>query len=182
MKLLPLLILISFLAIPVSIYPSMLEKDYDVNDEDLRKIAIRKGIVLKDIDKAYIDEETKKGNTLHVWIAANRYEKVKIVDVLKDLYREEEKAIIRNPSVYYVDEMNFIMFTNILHKAYDYSEGKGLKRLLGTIAVMEGDYDDGKSRVEALRNFLGDEVFDQYKRNYPKRYQCLIEMDKENNE
>lgn len=179
MKPLFLPILILFLITPTNIYPSILEKDYYVTDKALKEIAIRKGIVPKDIDKAYIDEETKKGNTLHLWIVASRDEKVKIVDVLKDLYREEEKAIIRNPSMYYVDEMNFVMFTNILHKAYDYSEGKGLKILLGTVAAMEGDYNDGKSRVEALRNFLGDKVFEQYKRDYPEKYQYLVEMDKE---
>jgi len=44
---------------------------------------------------------------------------------------------------------------------------------------MEGDYDDGsgRSKVEILKEFLGSEKFEWYKRNFPERYKYLKELD-----
>ena len=46
---------------------------------------------------------------------------------------------------------------------------------------MEGDYDDGsgRSKVEILKDFLGEERFKWYKRNYPNKLKYLEDLDKQ---
>jgi hypothetical protein len=48
--------------------------------------------------------------------------------------------------------------------------------------VIEGDYNDrsGRSKVEILRDFLGEEAFNQYKEIYPEKFKSLEQLDREN--
>jgi len=45
---------------------------------------------------------------------------------------------------------------------------------------MAGDYDNGESRVETLRNYVGEELFNQYVENCPDLYKLLSDLDNKN--
>ena len=52
-----------------------------------------------------------------------------------------------------------------------------------TLAVAFGDYDDGsgRSKVEILRDLVGEEGVEQYKRECSERYKHLLILDKMRN-
>ena len=56
---------------------------------------------------------------------------------------------------------------------------KGIGTIFKTIAIMERDYDDGsgRSKVEILKDFLGEEKFEWYKEKYPNKFRCIEKMD-----
>jgi len=43
---------------------------------------------------------------------------------------------------------------------------------------MDGDYDNGKNRIEELRKHVGEELFQIIKEKYPDKYEHLINLDK----
>ena len=174
------LILISLFTFCINVYPLSADKvhfDQATTDQRLRAVAIEQGVIPEHIDEAYIEEATGNGNTFLIWIATDRQQRVKIVDTLKEIFRKEG-TIVKNPSAYYADQMNNIIAWHIIEGTYDYSQGPGLKTLLGSIAAMEGDLGNNTSKVESLRLYLGDEMFEHYKANYPEKYEYLVEGDK----
>ena len=44
---------------------------------------------------------------------------------------------------------------------------------------MEGDFNNGKTKVEVLKDYIGEDGLEAYKREYPAKYQYLLDMDKE---
>ncbi len=44
------------------------------------------------------------------------------------------------------------------------------------MAVMDGDYDEGKTKIETARKFMGEENFKLFRTEQPERYQDLLEM------
>lgn len=83
---------------------------------------------------------------------------------------------IRLPASYYVSQID------ALSRAYERAGSEaGLDSSVGatfrTIAVMEGDWDDGEGEVEQARRILGPEDFEHFKARYPDKYRRLVEMD-----
>ena len=175
-----LVLLAILLFIPFNSYAAVLDtaKEYPT-DEDLKQLAIEKGIIPGVVDDTFIDQQAKEENTIVLWITMPNQEKATFINSLKEDY-SQQGIIIRNPSLYYVDQINNVIYYGIKADGKEFCLGKGrLRRLFETIAVQEGDYDYGKSKVETLRDYLGDEKFKWYIEKYPDKSEHLSEMDRE---
>ena len=93
---------------------------------------------------------------------------------------KEKGVTMRNPSAYYVDNINNVLYKSLLNKDFFAYTKKGIGTIFKTIAIMEGDYDDGsgRSKIEILKDFLGEEKFEWYKKNFPEKYKYWKELDK----
>ena len=179
---------VRFLILPISIllliyptntYPSFYQKDYFTTDERLRELAVQKNIVPEHIDEAYLWNAIENNNTVLVWIALRREDKVKLLDKFKAQLKQDG-IIISNSSVHYVDQINKVIINNI-SAGLTHQEGKpGIRRAFQALAALEGDYDDGRDRIEILREFLGEEFSRQYKARHPKKYDYLLKWNTSN--
>ena len=48
-----------------------------------------------------------------------------------------------------------------------------------TIAVMEGDYDTGKTKLETMKDYFGEEGLKEFKTKYPDKFKYLVGMGEE---
>lgn len=173
------LILIFFLIYSINAYSASSGILYSTTDEELFKLAVDKGLIPKNPDREWGMNETKKGNTILVWIALNREDKIELIERLKKLFKQDG-IIISNTAVHYVDQINRVMISNIRARV-DHQEGEpGIKRTFQTLAAMEGDYDDSRDKLEVLREFLGEEMLEFYKKDHPEQYDYLFKADGEN--
>ena len=171
---------ISALSFAIFGFTSIGDSEY-ISDEQLKELAIRKGVISENITQDYINENFQQQNTVALWLIIDRNTKSSLIDTLKKMFREKDGVIIKNPSGYYVDEINNVLYKSIMSEDNFVITKKGLGVIFKTIAVMEGDYDDGsgRSKVEILKDFLGEERFHWYKRNYPNKLKYLEELDKQ---
>ncbi len=172
--------LVSFLVCTSICYPFILKesiKQVPITDEELRQIAIENRIIPEHIDDDYLKDELHQKNTITMWIVLKAEQKVTLIDKLKDeFYRNG--IIIRLPSNYYVNEINGVIYNGILKGDIDADVREGLGSIFKTIAVMDGDYDDGSDRIELLKQLIGDELFEKYKQMYPDKYRYLLRINK----
>jgi len=175
----PFLLLVGILLSPITVLPlthPTASRPVYYTDEQLLTLAIDKNIVPKNRDKAYFEQEIEKENSVTAWIVLSREKKIATIDTLKEMFLEKEGATISNPSEYYVDVVNTVLYKRIVEGGLDSLQG--LKSLFLTTALMEGDYDNGKDKVELLKEHLGEKVFEDYKKDFPEKYQYLVEMEK----
>ena len=183
MKPLFLAILISILILCGNVYSydvtTRTSYDECYTDEELRKLAIEKGIIPEDADYAYFKEQLAQQNSVTTWILVERKSKIQTVNQLKKMFLEENGVKIKKPSGYYVDEMNGVIYNSTKGDEYFSTAKKGVGVIFKTIAIQEGDYDpsDDRSKVEILRDFFG-ERFEWYKETFPEKYEYLIKLDK----
>jgi len=57
---------------------------------------------------------------------------------------------------------------------------KGLGNIFQVIAVMDGDYDDGGSRVDVAKTLFGEVIFEDFQGMFPSKYKRLVELNKDN--
>jgi len=169
-------------AVISNIYSDVYKEDYSIcTDDHLRELAVQKGILPENITQEYINKNLQEKNSIIIWLIIEREKKVKAINKLKDAWRDEEKAIVRNPSECYVDKINNVLYECLLNDDDDiFILKKGIGMLFKTIVIMEGDYDDGsgRSKVEILKDYLGEERFEWYKRKHPNKLKYLEELDK----
>lgn len=176
-------IIFQFLSI-LPAYSSISEIDYAKQpaptEIELSDLAVEKGIIPHDADRAYLDEQIKQNNTVTSWLLANRESKIKLIAQLKNIFKDKENVTIKLPDSYYVDEVNGVLYNSIKKGDIDENRKKGLGNIFVLIAMMDGDYDSGKNnRVEELRKLMGEEIFDRYKKDYPEKYEYLLKLDKQ---
>lgn len=147
------------------------------SDRQLGELAIEKGIIPEEIDGGYLKKATEEKNSVILWIIMNRESKIRFVDRFKKDF-QEAGTIIKNPSGYYVDEMTRILYRTISNTNEYFWAKDYVWVTLKAIALMEGDFDNGKSKVEALKDFVGEDTFERYKREYPEKYEYLLSLDK----
>ena len=90
---------------------------------------------------------------------------------------KEDKTILRLSAEYYVEELD-----KLIRRYADTENEKALDAPLGltihTIAAMEGDWDNGEDPLEHARKFMGEELFEAFKKMYPEKYKKLVERSK----
>jgi len=163
-------------------YSSIPEIDYakqpPPTEQQLKDLAIEKGLIPSDADKAYFKDELSRKNTVTTWLLLKREDKIKVVDNLKKMFKDKDNVTIKLPSAYYVDEINGVMYNSIKNGDIDETNKRGIGIMFKTIAMMDGDYDNGKNRIEELRKHVGEELFQIIKEKYPDKYEHLINLDK----
>ena len=84
---------------------------------------------------------------------------------------KKDGVIIRLPSEYYVTEITGDIYNSIVNGDIVVME---LGNIFKTIAVMEGDYDNGKDKVAVAKEYMGEDGFRMYQRMYPEKYEKLM--------
>jgi len=91
-----------------------------------------------------------KCSSVWVWMHINREDKIKLIDGLKQNFKEKGNVVINQSAEYYVDEINCTM-ENDPKEFEQYKLGVIFK----TIAVMDYDFDEGIDKAETARKWLG---------------------------
>jgi hypothetical protein len=87
---------------------------------------------------------------------------------------QKDHVMVRLPREYYVSEVDHLVETIIKNRddsALKTSTGATLK----AIAVMDCDWDNGKDRITFAHEFLGNARFSSFRKDYPEKYQKLVE-------
>jgi len=178
MKKIVLLLTLLFLII-TSAYASIPEleysasKDQRITDDDVRRVAVEKSIIPKDADEKFLDEEIKNKHSITAWIVTNHKDKVSTIEHLRELFRKDG-VTIKLASKYYVNEINGVIYNSIIGDDITPVNKKGVLNIFKTIAIMEGDYDNGKNKVELAKEHMGQDIFKIYKVKYPEKYKKLL--------
>jgi hypothetical protein len=168
-------VLIMFFSVATA-YASIPELQYSnkrsqhVTDYMLEKIAVEKGIIPKDADEAFFNAEIKKKNLITIWIIIDNKTRLALIDNLREL-NYKDGVIIRLPSEYYAGEITDDIYNSIVKGDIVVME---LGNVFKTIAIMEGDYDNGKDKVAVAKEYMGEDGFQMYQRMYPEKYEKLI--------
>lgn len=166
--------LVAYSSIPISYF-----SEEQVTDQQLKDLAVEKLFVPYNSDRAYFENELKQKHTITIWIISQRNQKIELIDALRKIFLEKEDAIIRQPSSYYVDGLNRVIYNTLSGENGFGDLNKGLGAMFKSIALMDGDFDNGKSTAETLKSYSGEELFEYFKENYPDKYENLIRIDKE---
>ncbi|MBM3252793.1 MAG: hypothetical protein FJZ16_00880 [Candidatus Omnitrophica bacterium] len=96
-----------------------------------------------------------KCSSVWVWMHLDEQDKVKLINGLKQTFKEKGNAIIQKPTEFYVKEIDILIARD------EESKNHRLGIIFKTIAVMEYDFDEGIDKEETAKNWLGDfyEVF-----------------------
>ena len=181
-----LLILILFLVYGGIVYCYSIGYEYfdryeqlPVSDEELRQLAIEKGMLPQISEDFDMQKEMEAKNTITLWLAMDRKTKIKLMNNLKEMFKQKSQVIIDRSSSYYVNEINGVLYISILKGDIDRTTKQGLRNIFKTIAVMDGDYDDGRNKVEIFKELIGEEVLQEFKKQYPGRYHSLLKVREE---
>lgn len=152
-----------------------------ITDEKLYDLAVDRKIIPEDADKHYFEAELRKKNSVTMWILTSRDDKVKIIDAVKALTLKNEGAVISRSASYYATEINGVVYNSILKGDIGPSDSKGIGVMLRTIAIMDGDFNNGSDKLELARTQLGS-YFEQFKTDYPEKYKDLLRDTKESSQ
>lgn len=149
------------------------------SDNELKALAVEMEIIPSDSNASYIDQEIKAKNTITMWMSMDRQRKVNLINKLIKTYKDKSEILIRQSASYYVDEINGVIWNSIKEDGKYEISLKGLGNIFKTIAIMDGDYDDGRNKVQILKEYIGEDWLKEYKENYPERYGKLFEKRQE---
>jgi hypothetical protein len=172
----PLIILfIGFLMLPIVLYASIFDTSYNnYTGQELRKLAVEKGVIPAEPDKEYIRYILENKKTVCLWLLQPREQKISMINEVKKMFKDKQNVIIKKSTDYYVDEINGVLWNSFNGDEYFSNTKKGIGAIFRTIAVQEGDFDtqDGRSKMQILKDELGDK-FEWYKRTYPEKFEAL---------
>jgi hypothetical protein len=180
-RILPLLILILLLVSIPNAYSIIIERTDGktvITDEQVKEAAIANGAIPESPEDFDMEKELESKNTIIIWINMDRNDKIRLIDTLKEKFRENG-VIIGYPSEYYVNEINGVIYNDMQREEMINPTKKGVGAIFKSIALMDGDYNNGGSRIEALREYSGEELFEYYKEHYPEKYEYLLKLDSE---
>jgi hypothetical protein len=158
---------------------SNLERQGYSTDQELISRATDKGLLPESNSDFDIQKHLREKNTLIIWLVSPRQYKIDLVDQLKEMNFNKEGVTISNPSAYYVDQINNIIYLSLKKDQIEGYNKKGIGEIFKTIAIQEGDFDtnDGRNAMEIMRDYWGEEEFEWYKKTFPKKFKALKEID-----
>lgn len=147
-------------------------------DEEVKELAIEFGFIKPDLSDRYKANDTVTNWKL--WVIRSREEKRLMVRQMKKIYAEADDAVILKPDDHYVDEIN-IRIQNILREGnIDYFNKVAVPTLFKSLAIIEGDYNDGRTHpLQLIRNWFGESGVEQMKERFPERYEKLRLMEQD---
>ncbi len=105
------------------------------------------------------------------WMTKDYTFKLHIVELFIH-YAKNDNINIRLPASYYVHEVDKLINNSIYRgdmSGLDNSIGVALK----TLAVMDGDWDNGQDKCELAKKHMGPEFFEFFRKNYPEKCKNL---------
>ena len=161
-------VLTTYASIPELQYSN--KQGQHVTGEMLKKIAVEKGVIPKDAGEAFLKAEIEKKDMITIWIMVDDKARLSFIDNLRE-FNKKDGVIIRLPSEYYVREITDDIYNSIVNGDIVVME---LGNIFKTIAIMEGDYDNGRDKVAVAKEYMGEEGFQMYQGMYPEKYEKLI--------
>jgi len=154
----------------------------------IRALSIHKDMKLKDLNRLPIviivslcflstlavplqAGDKKTVFSLRDWMAKDDDFKHKLVKAYINA-ANEDNVKMRLSVDYYVKEIDLLIQQSIKNgeqAGLDNSFGIALK----TIAIMEGDFDNGKNKLELAKEFMGPIVFEDFMKRHPDKYKKL---------
>ena len=170
-------VILSFFIFCLSVYPASFPFSHGVyyTDQQVVQIAAERGILPRTEAEMDIEVEGDKDNQLIYWIILDRLDKLELVYWLRTTLEEEEGVVIRNTYEYYVDAVNAVICTSLKEKSFDNLSKKGLLYIFKVLAMMRGDFYNDRDKVESFKIFVGEELFEAYKKECPRDYKYLLE-------
>ena len=104
------------------------------------------------------------------WVTLSQLEKIDYIDQLKDLFIADG-AYIRQSSEYYVNQFNIRIYHVIQDQQIESFKSVSFLELFKSMAIMEGDFDDGTDKIELIRSWYGEEGLNKFKDTFSSRYQ-----------
>lgn len=147
-------------------------------DQEVIDTAIEAGFIRSDLGDDYVVEHN--ASDWKVWIVRSRAEKRDLVKQMKSTFAEIDEAVILNPNEHYVNEIN-IRIQNVLKQGnLDYFDKITVPTLFKSLAIIEGDYNDGQTQpLQLIRNWFGEPGIEQMKQRFPERYEQLRRLEKD---
>ncbi|MCA9394594.1 MAG: hypothetical protein KC900_10350 [Candidatus Omnitrophica bacterium] len=145
-------------------------------DQELTGLAVEHGLIKPDLRDRYKANDT--ATNWKLWIIRSREEKRLLIKQMKDVFAEADNAVILKPDEHYVDEIN-IRIQNILKEGnIDYFNKVTVPTLFKSLAIIEGDYNDGRTQpLQLIRNWFGETGVEQMKERFPERYEQLKQQE-----
>ena len=142
-------------------------------DNELRQLALETGILPAGYEDAFIKKDLEKRDMVIVWILLSQDDKIKIVENIKKEFIKNNVVILKN-SIYYVNKINNIIYQSILSRDANFRLDDKIKSLMKLIAVIEGDYDDGRNKKDVLVEYIGEDAANEYKFKYPFEFKSFF--------
>ena len=96
----------------------------------------------------------------------------KRIEFLKKAFAEEG-AVVRKTASFYVNQINIRIYHTLQENKSEYLEIIDLGILFKSLAIMEGDFDDGTNKIEQFKTWYGENGYEQLKENYPEKLEKL---------
>jgi hypothetical protein len=151
-KQLLLLILLLFIASNGFALPAKLNWNRLPIEKDTRKYENKEYKTSDEYVQAFYEG---KCSSVWIWMHIKREDKIKLIDGLKQMFKEKDNVTINQSSEYYVDEIDRTMANN----PEEFEQYK-LGVIFKTIAVMDYDFDEGIDKAETARKWLGPAYLD----------------------
>ena len=101
-----------------------------------------------------------------------------MIEMMIKMFRQSGVSI-KKSSEYYVSELNSALYKSLKQGDIGAEQKKGLGNLFKAFALMDADFDDGSNQIESLRDCIGEELFEDYKKRYPDKYERLRQTTKQ---
>jgi hypothetical protein len=159
---------------------SNIERQGYPTDEELISLATNKGLLPESNSDFDLQRHLREKNTLIIWLVSPRQIKIDLVNQLKEMNFNKEGITISNPSAYYVDQINNVIYISLKKDQIKGYNKKGIGEIFKTIAIQEGDFDtnDGRNAMEVMKDYWGEEEFEWYKKTFPEKFKALIEIER----
>ncbi len=150
-----------------------------VSTHQLKRIAVSEGVIPEEVSNSLREKWQESGESVLIWIISPDKNKVELINGLQRIHDANEIEIEKDPR-YYVNKINVVIFENIKKGRVEEVINRGIIDIFRDIAVMEGYYNEDRPKAEVLRDYLGEEKFNEYKKKYPNKYKEILK-DKSNN-
>lgn len=110
--------------------------------------------------------------SLHDWQSKDNNFKIALMRRYIQVARED-KVFLRLPAEYYVKEID-LLIVNSIKNGESSALNNALSITIKTIAIMEGDWDNGENKLELAKKHMGPKIFEDFKSRYPDKYNKLL--------
>ncbi|NLD39088.1 MAG: hypothetical protein GX654_19685 [Desulfatiglans sp.] len=126
-----------------------------------------------------IAEEKKTAFSMRDWMEKDNGFKTKLVNEFISVAKKNG-VLIRLPVEYYVKEID-LLIQNSINNGNEHALDNSWAISFKTIAAMEGDWDNGKDKLLFAQELMGSELFKQFIKMYPDKYEKLFKQSKDIN-
>lgn len=149
------------------------ESEWRPDGNDLRELAVKKGIIQSDYGQVNYETALQAKETISIWIMAPREDKEKIIQHLMDKF-SQNGVEFRQPVSYYVNAINGVLYQSLILDNIFSMQKKGIGTIFKTVAILDGDFDNGQDKRTVLFDHCGPDIFKQYCEKQPLRFERIF--------